>query len=353
MLWRVTISIPDATLLLFLAAHCFSAAYAPSPPEAIASLLRLSSAAISMFLLGRLCALAVPPERLATEIAGGLVIFGAAFAGIFLIGSGGSGAMRLQIGGATAVGAAQPLPLVLTAGFLAMVAALAHGRRAVFVVCCAATLICLHASIVSGTRGVFIGLAAALATMCWLGARRGRVWLAIAAVLAIVAAAVPLMPMLGGATSFRAGLDRLLINFNQTGDVSGAVRVEQLSLGLRLWADNPLLGAGLGGYATLTGRDYPHNVFVEVAAESGTLGLTLLSLHLAMLIWSLYRLPHGHARILFLGLLVACLVHMQFSFSLFMAKPLFLLAGIAATLVVDRRRRGNTTFVQPRRAVTP
>src|SRR5690606_25895896 len=43
---RVTISVPDATLLLFLAVHCCSAAYAPSPPEAIASLLRLSSAAI-------------------------------------------------------------------------------------------------------------------------------------------------------------------------------------------------------------------------------------------------------------------------------------------------------------------
>ncbi|MEO3386747.1 O-antigen ligase family protein [Mesorhizobium sp. CAU 1741] len=340
-LGRLVPSSLDITFALFLAVHCCSAAYAPSPPEAFAGLLRLGLAAGSMFLLGRLCALAVPPGRMAVEIAGGMMIFGAAFAGVFLLGSVGSATLRLQIDGATAVGTAQPFPLVLTAGFLAMVAALSQARPALFMISCVATLICLHASIVSGTRGIFVALAAGLMMIGWLGARQIRAWLAAALVILVVAAAVPMMPLVGGAEPFRAGLARLLVNFHQSGimaaDVSGVVRMEQLSMGLTLWADHPLLGVGLGGYSVLTGRDYPHNIFVEVAAESGAVGLALLSIHLATLAWFLSRFPGPAARLLLSGLLVACLVHMQFSYSLFMAKPLFLLTGIAASWSGMRR----------------
>lgn len=324
----------DLAFGLFVVFHCLTAAYSPSPAHALAGVQRLFMAATSLFLLGRLCASVAQPHKLATQVATALLVFGSIFAGLFLFNDSASQAVRLQIGGASAVGVAQPFPLALAACTFAMVATLSRGKIMPFLVCAVAAAVLLYASVLSGTRGVPIALAAALLVMALLAGTRSNIWLAVLAVIALAVLTVPFLSGLGEERLFRSGLERLLVNFRAHGiatDVSLTVRLEQQAMALRLWQENPLLGVGLGGYAALTGRNYPHNILIEIATESGALGLILFVTFTAMLAHRLLQQPDAAARILFCGLFAAGFMHMQISFALFMAKPLFLLAGIAAS----------------------
>lgn len=330
---RTPLTLLDLTFLTFVGYYCLTAAYAPSPDAAVAELWKVATAAGSMFILGRLCAAVEQPRSLALQVAVGLVVLGGGFAALFLLDSRVSEVIRLQVGDATAVGAAQAFPLSLTAGCFAIVAALVRGRHLLFLACSAATALSLYVSVLSGTRGVYVALAAALLAMLCLSASRGRVWLAILAIVLGALIASPFLPTFGETSTFQSGLNRLLINFQGGGfgiDLSGKVRLELQAAALRLWQDNPLLGLGLSGYTSITGYIYPHNVFVEVAVESGAIGLALFVLFILFLCAALLRQPEFAARVFFFGLFVASFVHMQLSFALFMAKPLFLIAGVAA-----------------------
>lgn len=61
---------------------------------------------------------------------------------------------------------------------------------------------------------------------------------------------------------------------------SAGTRVHMYSQALHVWAENPIWGAGIGGWPVLTGwgdqKMYPHNLVLEVLAEYGIVGLILL-----------------------------------------------------------------------------
>ena len=62
-----------------------------------------------------------------------------------------------------------------------------------------------------------------------------------------------------------------------------------------LWVGNPLLGSGVGSYPIIMGygdvRSYPHNIFLEIMVELGSIGLFLF----AMLLFVGFR-SLGHLR---------------------------------------------------------
>ncbi|MEO1996864.1 MAG: O-antigen ligase family protein, partial [Planctomycetaceae bacterium] len=66
---------------------------------------------------------------------------------------------------------------------------------------------------------------------------------------------------------------------------SAGVRVEYYYSAYLIWFDQPAYGGGIGSYPVKLGmadaRNYPHNLFLEIMAELGTVGLFLF---LAMLI---------------------------------------------------------------------
>ena len=71
--------------------------------------------------------------------------------------------------------------------------------------------------------------------------------------------------------------------FSIKSDLSISARIEALKEGLKLWKENPLLGTGLGGFMSADESDhlrftlkYPHNIFIEILAELGLLGLSIL-----------------------------------------------------------------------------
>lgn len=57
-------------------------------------------------------------------------------------------------------------------------------------------------------------------------------------------------------------------------------RYHDFSRSYALYRENPVFGHGVKGYYEKTGRSYPHNVFLEVMVEYGTVGLVILSLML-------------------------------------------------------------------------
>ena len=56
--------------------------------------------------------------------------------------------------------------------------------------------------------------------------------------------------------------------------------------------DHPLFGAGLRGFEEATGRTYPHNLFLQTAAEGGIAGLVLVSTALGVFVALAFRHRH-------------------------------------------------------------
>jgi O-antigen ligase len=81
--------------------------------------------------------------------------------------------------------------------------------------------------------------------------------------------------------SVPATFARLLTLFQEPGGgTSASVRMHLFSEATRLWSQAPLLGQGIGSFSLLTlGEDirlYPHNLFLEVMAELGIIGLVMM-----------------------------------------------------------------------------
>jgi len=68
---------------------------------------------------------------------------------------------------------------------------------------------------------------------------------------------------------------------------SAAMRLDLYQEALRLWVGSPIWGVGTGGFAVaVTGsefiREYPHNIVLELAAETGLLGVLVLGMMIFM-----------------------------------------------------------------------
>ena len=63
---------------------------------------------------------------------------------------------------------------------------------------------------------------------------------------------------------------------------STTIRLDMYQQALRIWGEHPFIGAGIGGWPVLAGggdvKMYPHNIILEVLAELGLIGLSLLCL---------------------------------------------------------------------------
>lgn len=181
-----------------------------------------------------------------------------------------------------------------------------------------------------GVSGLLVAavLAAALGTLWGLGKLLRRFPLAWIPTAGLVLAAIfLLLPITTPLAAVRHLWERQ----------SGAIRAWNLWVGYEMWRDRPLFGIGLGGYkihfvpykpqflASPRGAGYvfpfpradqAHNEYVQVAAEMGTFGATVLLVGLGLLAYfGLRRLnaqedPQKRLELLFLGGgLIAFLVH--------------------------------------------
>lgn len=163
----------------------------------------------------------------------------------------------------------------------------------------------------SGSRGPVLGLIAGGAILTAVTvtdtSRRRRLLLVALAIAAGAAVAAALVP--------GAALDRSLsvILGGEGGGLSTTGRNSLWSAAWQLFLAHPFLGAGTGGFSTISVEAYPHNLLLETAAELGVVGLGLLGLVLVSGMIALVRnvsSSHDRARAgLVLALFVAALVN--------------------------------------------
>lgn len=132
--------------------------------------------------------------------------------------------------------------------------------------------------LLSGSRGSFVAIAAAVAAagIVALAIRRRRRRVLAAGLVAGVAA---LIVAVFAPAAVETMNHRLAATMADPLTLSAHTRVERATAAIDVFGENPIFGAGIGGFDMLfsnadTGRgDYPHNIFLEVAAELGLVGL--------------------------------------------------------------------------------
>lgn len=119
-------------------------------------------------------------------------------------------------------------------------------------------------------------------------------------------------------------------------DPNFIARVDLFSRAANIFAEYPLGGVGIGGYAVGLIRDYPHNIVLEIASELGLLGL---------LLWAatvIFMLRATKANQLLRVMFLQGIFYAMFSGDLAVNYE-WLLFGIAAVAVL--RSRGEQFFL--------
>jgi O-antigen ligase len=197
---------------------------------------------------------------------------------------------------------AAAIELTLPAALVLLAAALrnlphpgaARQRAAVVVIASAVvSVVAVGAVLRSSSRGgvLFLGLALVLTGSLWLRPWRSRRWPWVAGVAALMAVAMAFawtrLPEL------RDGFGELLV----VEGVDGNDRWDLWSGTAASFARSPLVGSGLGTYRHVIGLDKPatanavleqaHNDWLEWASTTGLVGIVVLALFVAALVWPL------------------------------------------------------------------
>lgn len=198
--------------------------------------------------------------------------------------------------------------------------------------------------IAAGSRGPVVGLAAALLVLLTLAsqdraARRRVLLVAVVAALGcvLVTRLVPgedvqrSLSVLGGSEQ----------GLNSTG------RTDLWHEAWTAFLDHPVAGLGTGGYASVNpDQRYPHNIFLEIGAELGFVGLVLFAAVLGAAVRGLaiaWRRAGTDRRqvALVAALLTAALVNAQFSSDVAGNEAVWLAAGLSTGLALRTERRGG------------
>lgn len=202
-----------------------------------------------------------------------------------------------------------------------------------------------------------IGIYASFSRGAWLGlaviplvALRAR--LAVAALPFLVAVALVALPDLAG--------ERLASSSDQGSELAG--RVDMWTTAGAIWAEDPVLGAGVGAFpsayaeARVPGKQFlpatlfkppphAHNLILQTLAEQGLLGLTALVALLSTAIWHGQRLRRSGQRWLrvtgsaIVASIAAVLVHNLFDVTLLESTGVYvwaMLGLLSALVAIDR-----------------
>lgn len=182
--------------------------------------------------------------------------------------------------------------------------------------------------VMSGSRGAWLGAGAALGIVTVVHGRRGQIVLLIVILLIALAgtvggaALVPdqvieritgILPLIGG---LRTGGDVRSVEVTDA-NYANLERLAFWQAAADMWAEHPWLGVGIGNYqAAYPAYSLPkwrmslghaHNYYLNIAAETGLLGLCAYLVLWMMVIWKLARTalcaPSAYTKALALGAL--------------------------------------------------
>lgn len=225
-------------------------------------------------------------------------------------------------------------------------------------------LVFLPFAFVLGNRSLLLANGLAFLLFFAIRLRRGNstrlVISAVIAVALIAGAAAILLSQLSdvaGARIVSLGIARLTGNFTgatENGlaiDPSAQSRLQMYSDAVRVISQAPVLGHGLGSFGFLvsyvTEGAYPHNLFLEIAVDTGFIGLLLFLCALVPTGWYAFSRAWAKGadwRLVFIaGLLLETLIRHQASMSVTAAKVLFFALGLANARWAAEKRAGAST----------
>jgi O-antigen ligase len=150
------------------------------------------------------------------------------------------------------------------------------------------------------SRGGQVALIAALIFILLAGVRSMRTWIRVvligllAVVAGMVAGVIPLY--LFNQVNRFLGLTGISLTAPNPADYSTAERLAHWIAGLRMYAAHPVLGVGIGNYPDAYSQYYvtifvnslgqAHNYYINIAAETGTIGLIIYLLFVLAMLWA-------------------------------------------------------------------
>lgn len=108
------------------------------------------------------------------------------------------------------------------------------------------------------------------------GVRLKRYVLPLVGIIGVGIAATAYLIETGNLTT---SLERMFVLLESDAGTSAGERIDLYAATITLWTENPIFGQGIGSWPVLmgpsVGQEYPHNIFLEVMAELGLVGLSL------------------------------------------------------------------------------
>jgi len=322
-------------LLIFFGYTALSSAWAPDPTFAWQKLYDVILVAVATASIARIVG-AGAADAFAEGLWGGMLVFGGVLAWIALaaIGvPGGSDRLAVLGGGPNVFGRMM--------GYLAFAALFFWRRQGRMWLYLPVSVLAVFLTLLSGSRGSLVGLAAGCLAFFLLEIRRpGRLF------IAAVAGAVLFFLLVEETEVGRTAIDRFYtrvqVQLVEQRYASG--RQDIYREAFELGRASPVFGAGLAAFPALGLGAYPHNFFLEAFCETGLVGLALLA---GACGWGILnglarrQVPDGVTA----GAFVLILVASQFSGGLYDSRGVFALLiaalGIPAVSedVRDRRER--------------
>lgn len=194
------------------------------------------------------------------------------------------------------------------------------------------------ATVMSGSRGPLLSLALVLLGYGLIMAIRQRNFKLVAGLVAVA--------VVGWVALSQAefSMSRLALLFRKDRGVSVNTREQFLSTAFAMFKEKPLTGWGPGTFAGRVGwpgeKEYPHNVFGELAAEYGLIGLLGFTFMVGGSALALLKAKHQQAPLL-LALMAFSLLVIQISGDLFDSRIAWFMSGLALALTAlgDRETR--------------
>ena len=168
----------------------------------------------------------------------------------------------------------------------------------------------------------------------------------------IFGASVVLLQFSGQSEVLVFGLERLGMNFGPSGvrdDTSLMVRFELFRMAWDMFVQAPLFGHGIGSFLWNGKLYYPHNVFLELLAETGLMATTVFTIIFVRVGWMAFRLFRKNIPEVTIagGIFLITAAHQQMSFALWMAKAMFLFMGVVVSYHIQLERPQPKSRPQP------
>ena len=252
------------------------------------------------------------------------------------------------------------LAVALVIGIIGMTSDLLGKSRKSKCFCTAAVPLYLYGIVLSGVRGPLI--AAVVGVMLYLAlifVRQPKAFLGLG---------VGMILLVTTWNVWHPYLNRKVPNIGVYYSVEFAMqgipteqRLEGYQAAITLFGQSPVFGVGTGGYAQRTGLGYPHNIFLEILADTGLIGFMLFVCFLSSIVWRAWQYLtvcwtgiDSQARATGLAILsvgLTLLAGRQFSFGLTMHKDLFAFLGVIVNLPLIHKsvsRQGHVEGVRDR-----